>query len=111
MSMFTGDIANISADNSIFNPAVHIAACCGGERPLCGDSGRPFTFHLVDDTALLGNVFGVPLIHNAAEWGEIILALVAVHAMRIAKALIGQMGGTLDISVLMRTIAQYRKKN
>lgn len=31
--------------------------------------------------------------------------------MSIAKALIGQMGGTLDISVLMRTIAQYRKKN
>ena len=39
------------------------------------------SFHLIDDPALLGNVLGVVLIHDVLERGEIVLALVAVHAI------------------------------
>lgn len=46
-----------------------------------GQRDAGIAFHLVDDPALLGNVFGVPLVHNVAEWGEIILTLVAVNAI------------------------------
>ena len=46
-----------------------------------GQRDAGIAFHFVDDPALLGNVFGVPLIHNVAERGEIILALVAVNAI------------------------------
>ena len=37
--------------------------------------------HLVDDAALLGDVLGIVFIHNILERGEIVLALVAVHAI------------------------------
>ena len=38
-------------------------------------------FHLIDDPALLGNILGVVFIHNVLERGEIVFALVAVHAI------------------------------
>ena len=39
------------------------------------------TFHLIDDPALFRNVLGVVFIHNVLERGEIVLTLVAVHAI------------------------------
>jgi len=38
-------------------------------------------FHLIDDLAFLRDVLGVVFIHNVLERGEIVLALVAVHAI------------------------------
>ena len=46
-----------------------------------GKRNPSVTFHLIDDTALFGNVLGVVFIHNVLERGEIVLALVAVHAI------------------------------
>ena len=39
------------------------------------------SFHLVYDPALLGNVFRIILVHNIFEWGEIVLAFIAVYAI------------------------------
>ncbi|EQE41362.1 hypothetical protein QEY_0554 [Clostridioides difficile CD165] len=46
-----------------------------------GQRNPGVAFHLIDDPALLGDVLGVVLIHYVFERGEVILALVAVHAI------------------------------
>ena len=46
-----------------------------------GEWNPGVAFHLIDDPAFLGDVLGVVFIHNVLERGEIILALVAVHAI------------------------------
>ena len=46
-----------------------------------GERNPSVAFHLIDDPALLGNILGVVFIHNVLERGEIVFALVAVHAI------------------------------
>ena len=39
------------------------------------------SFHLIYNPALLGNVLGVPFVHNVAEWGELVIALITIHTI------------------------------
>ena len=46
-----------------------------------GQRDARVAFHLVDNFPLLGNVLGVPLVHNVAERGKFIVPLITIHAI------------------------------